>query len=96
MELSIRKQLTAAGFYGSSAKLARVKLIAVQRPGWVQVYQFEFSAKRVSANDAAASTTNWSSGYGLVLEDARKNQSDVKLFDSYGKWFAAAQSAKNR
>ncbi len=95
MEMSIRKRLTSSGFYGSSAKLSRVKLVAVQRPGWVQVYQFEYSAKRIGHDDDVSSTVSWTGGYGLVFEDARKNQSDVKLFESYSKWFEASQAAKN-
>lgn len=95
MELSIRKRLTAEGFYGNTAKLARVKLSVVKRPGWVQVYQFEFSAKPIDPNEDQRTVDHWTIGYGLVFEDARKGQSDVKLFQTYGHWVEALQVAKD-
>ena len=47
MELAIRKHLTKNGFFGGTAKLQNVRLVAVQRPGWLQVFRFE--ANRSSA-----------------------------------------------
>lgn len=93
MEVSIRKRLTTAGFFGNSAKLMRVQLIALQRPGWLQVYRFEFSAKQMSQEEESDSTTCWVNGYGLVTEDARKNKSDVSLFHSQSEWAEATEEA---
>ena len=45
MELTIRKHLTANGFFGGTAKLRNVRLVAVKRPGWLQIYRFEATAR---------------------------------------------------
>ncbi len=41
MELAIRKHLNENGFFGGTATLRNVRLVAVQRPGWLQVFRFE-------------------------------------------------------
>ncbi len=45
MELAIRNHLTKNGFFGRTAKLKNVRLVAVQRPGWLQVFRFEAMAR---------------------------------------------------
>ena len=50
MENAIRRHLSSEGYYGGTAKLRGVKLAAVQRPGWLQVFRFDATA-RVAAND---------------------------------------------
>ena len=45
MELAIRKHLSENGFFGGTAKLQNVRLVAVQRPGWLQVFRFEATAR---------------------------------------------------
>jgi hypothetical protein len=51
MEREIRRHLSINGYFGGSAKLRCVRLAAVERPGWVQVYRFEATA-RVAEPDA--------------------------------------------
>ncbi len=52
MEIAIRRHLTESGFFGPTAKLQNVRLVAVQRPGWLQVYRFEALA-RVRPDDVS-------------------------------------------
>jgi hypothetical protein len=49
MERAIRQYLSDQGYYGRSAKLRNVRLAAVLRPGWVQIYRFEVSARVATA-----------------------------------------------
>jgi hypothetical protein len=45
LEHAIRRHLSANGHYGGTAKLQNVRLAAVQRPGWLQVYRFDVVAR---------------------------------------------------
>ncbi len=45
MEQSIRRHLTDNGYFGGTAKLRGVRLVAVQRPGWQQIYRFDATAR---------------------------------------------------
>ncbi len=49
MEKAIRQHLSDQGYYGGSAKLRNVRLAAVQRPGWIQIYRFEVTARVAAA-----------------------------------------------
>lgn len=51
MENAIRQHLTQNGYYGGSAKLKQVRLAAVKRPGWMQVFRFEVTARLAVADD---------------------------------------------
>ena len=82
MENSIRKHLTQNGYFGSSAKFQAVRLIAVQRPGWLQLYRFEVTARvdpQVS-DDAPTPEPDYRQLFGLVREDHRQNRSNVRVF----------------
>lgn len=45
MENAIRRHLSSEGYYGGTAKLRGVKLAAVQRPGWLQIFRFDATAR---------------------------------------------------
>ena len=83
MEMSIRRQLTSDGFYGDTATLRNVRLVAVQRPGWLQVFRFEATARvrpSPQSDDAPHGDAEYCELYGLVREDIRHNVSTVKVF----------------
>lgn len=87
MELAIRRHLSDSGFRGAAAELRAVKLIAIQRPGWVQIYRFEAVAIRQPTNSESESQDeNWARSpsqsvllYGLVRDDGRTH-SEVETF----------------
>jgi len=94
MENAIRRHLSDNGYFGGSAKLRTVRLAAVQRPGWLQVFRFEATA-RVSGDGSSDSApvaveTDESSElpaiyhdlFGLVREDHRHNQTEIRVFRS--------------
>ncbi len=87
MELAIRKHLTKEGYYGNTAQLKNVRLVAVQRPGWLQVYRFEATVRVTppdGSDDQPDAPAEYRDLYGLVREDVRKNRSDVRVFDLAG------------
>jgi len=83
MEIAIRKHLSLNGYYGRSAKLKRVRLVAIERPGWLQVYRFEVSA-RVALDEelegVATVEAEYHDLYGLVKDDLRHKISVVRVF----------------
>ena len=85
MELAIRKQLSANGYFGKTARLKNVRLVAVQRPGWIQVFRFEATARlNVDVGDEGPDPdAEYHDLFGLVREDMRKNLSDVRIYDNH-------------
>lgn len=85
MEIAIRKHMTDTGFYGQSAKIQNVRLIAVQRPGWLQVYRFEAMVRMkpqgVEAEDSQ-SQPQYRHVSGLVKDDIRFRVQTVRTFNS--------------
>ncbi|MEM9588026.1 MAG: hypothetical protein AAGA03_12165 [Planctomycetota bacterium] len=84
MELAIRKHLTNNGYYGGTAKLRAVRLVAVQRPGWLQVFRFEVTARRATSDeeDAPDSPAQYDELYGLVRDDIRHKSNTVRVFSA--------------
>lgn len=83
LEVAIRRHLTDAGYFGATAKLKNVRLVAVQRPGWLQVYRFEATA-RVRPADVVEDRPDPQAVYrellGLVKDDIRYNIHTVRTF----------------
>lgn len=69
----VQKHLSESGYYGRTAKSLRWKLVGVQRPGWVQVFEFHLRAKRM--------TGDWKELYGMCRIDERYDTYDIQLFD---------------
>jgi hypothetical protein len=83
MENNIRRHLTQHGYFGSSAKFQAVRLVAVQRPGWLQVYRFEVTARvdPKTPDDELEPEPEYQKLFGLVREDHRHHESKVRVFD---------------
>jgi hypothetical protein len=83
MELAIRRHLTQNGYFGGTAKLRNVRLVAVQRPGWLQVFRFEATVRvrppEVS-NEEPDPDAEYHGVFGLIREDARKDESSIRVF----------------
>ena len=82
METAIRKHMTDSGFYGQSAKIQNVRLIAVQRPGWLQVYRFEAMVRVNPENggDSPKGEPQYRHVSGLVKDDIRFKLQTVRSF----------------
>ncbi|WP_182871411.1 hypothetical protein [Stieleria mannarensis] len=81
MELEIRKHLTKNGYYGGTAKFKNVRLVAVQRPGWLQVFRFEATARRqAEETDGPDPEAVYDELHGLVRDDIRHKTTSVRVF----------------
>lgn len=83
MELAIRRHLSERGFFGPTAKLKNVRLVAVQRPGWLQVYRFEATARlrpTEQCDDEPDREPEYLELLGLVRDDIRYNVHTVRTF----------------
>lgn len=80
MERAIRGRLDSQGYYGDSAVFKQVKLAAVQRPGWLQVFEFELSARPRMPEDVQTASDDKIQLYGLVRQDERYQKTEVRFF----------------
>lgn len=70
-EKDLREYLQKIGYYGRTARFQSLKLKAIERPGWVQVFQFEVEAKRVDGD--------WECLFGNCRTDERVDLFEVEL-----------------
>lgn len=84
MEVAIRRHLTENGYFGGTAKFRGVRLVAVQRPGWLQVYRFEVTARvaELVEDDRPDPPPVYHDLYGLVRDDIRHKINSVRVFNS--------------
>lgn len=71
LELAIRSRLRGRGLRGNAATILDTRLIAVERPGWLQLYRFT-----IDAEDQDGRPTRL---YGLARLDERAH-SEIELF----------------
>ncbi|MEM6363692.1 MAG: hypothetical protein AAF745_04650, partial [Planctomycetota bacterium] len=83
------------GYFGTTAKFRGVRLVAVERPGWVQVFRFEATARVNPGTDDEGidPDATYDELYGLVKDDARHKLSSVRVFTNpvdrqelFGRW----------
>lgn len=74
MELQIRRALTRDGYMGASAELSRVRLVFIQRPGWIQVYSFD---ARLATQQRESRSV-----YGLLRQDERSSRCEIQCLTS--------------
>lgn len=72
LELAIRSRLRSRGFRGHGATILDTRLIAVARPGWLQVYSFS-----VETEDEGRRPRQL---FGLARVDERA-KSEIELFE---------------
>jgi hypothetical protein len=87
LEIAIRRHLTTSGYFGQTAKLRSVRLAAVQRPGWLQVYRFDAVARMKCElpsddDEPMSDPPKFVQLFGLAREDARNNQSTIRTFET--------------
>ncbi len=76
MEKAIRRQLSKHGYYGGSAQLRSVRLAAVQRPGWLQVYRFEVTARAATSAAINGDSVHPAESVSLHREDDPSHRGD--------------------
>ena len=84
MELAIRGHLSGNGYFGNTAKLRSVRLVAVERPGWLQVFRFDATARlRPTAeetDETPTPTAEYHELFGLVRDDIRHHVCSIRFF----------------
>lgn len=73
-EKDLRQHLTGMGYVGRSAKITGLELVAIERPGWVQVFEFQMRALKQGGD--------WEEFFGLCRDDERSSKFEVQLFSS--------------
>lgn len=84
MEVAIRQHLSDNGFFGGTAKLRNVRLVAVQRPGWLQVFRFEVTARQRptdATGDSLEGEPVYCELFGLFRDDIRHKVNSVRVFN---------------
>lgn len=93
LERAVRRYLVGQGYYGDTARFESFRLVAVQRPGWLQVFSFAVDAKQAVPEDEevdvdAADTLEADNNaairrklFGIVRQDVRYNRCDIQVFD---------------
>jgi hypothetical protein len=91
LERAIRISLNQAGWQGGGAAIRDVRLVAIKRPGWVQIYRFEVLASRqpdavgrplvTDGQPLADDEPPICHLYGLARDDGRTHET-VRLFSS--------------
>ncbi|NNJ26477.1 hypothetical protein [Alienimonas chondri] len=90
LEHDLRSWLDETGHYGRSAVVEELDLVAVQRPGWVQVFRFRVRAKQKE-------TGEWTALRGLARDDERAKrkadrtayrltEGDAEYDDAFDEW----------
>ena len=83
METAIRKHLTQNGFFGGTARLRNVRLVAVQRPGWLQVFRFDATVRvrPEEEHEGVDPEAEYREVFGLVKDDIRHKLNTVRFFE---------------
>ncbi len=77
LELALRRHLNSEGFYGDSARFENLRLAAVQRPGWLQVFIFNVQARSRTDEGAEAQQL-----YGVALQDERYSKLNIRTYST--------------
>jgi hypothetical protein len=77
MEHAIRNALTRQGLRGSTAQFSYVRLVAIQRPGWLQVYSFDAVWEQTLSEPGSLRGV-----FGLVRQDERFNRTEIQFFET--------------
>ena len=73
-EKDLRDHLTKIGYLGRTAKLLKLELKAIERPGWVQLFELHVHARKLDGD--------WEERFGICRSDERSNTFEVQLFNS--------------
>lgn len=76
LEIALRNHLDQLGYNGRTARLRHVRLSAIQRPGWLQVYTFTVQFP------SSTSPQSLPELFGVVRLDERYDKVEVGIFDN--------------
>ncbi len=81
LERHLRRHLSANGFGGRLARFDRARLVAIERPGWIQVFQIEVETRRRDDADRPPDPT-WVRLFGVIREDEREGKPRIRFFET--------------
>ena len=73
LEVELRAELTKRGYDGRDVNFVELELIGIERPGWVQIYDFEATGFTLDGENCHL--------WGVVKDDQRSEQT-VEIFNS--------------
>ncbi|QDT69013.1 hypothetical protein MalM25_19390 [Planctomycetes bacterium MalM25] len=76
---AIRRELARLGYAVNAAETREVRLTAIERPGWVQVYRFRVETV---TNDENPHSRREVTLHGVSRDDGRKSRIEVLLSES--------------
>ncbi len=80
---AIRRELRNEGYAVNAAEIREVRLAAIERPGWVQVYRFTVET---STHEENPHTRRPVVLLGLSREDGRKSRIEILLTEDEAVW----------
>ncbi len=75
LEFAVRSELSRRGWSGATAQFSQFRLVAIRRPGWLQIFSFD-----VTWDAVLCGAQQPSSAFGLVRQDERYHKLDIELF----------------
>jgi len=90
LERSLRAHLCGRGYYGDSAKFLAFRLVAIQRPGWLQVFSYCVEARVATGEHSAVPPAEREvvKLFGLVRQDERYRRCDIEIFRNASERYA--------
>lgn len=80
---AIRRELRTSGYAVNAAEIRDVRLAAIERPGWVQVYRF---AVETTTNPENPQEKRPAVLLGLSRDDGRKPRIEILLTEDETEW----------
>lgn len=81
LERCLRTYLQQNG-YGANAEFQQLKLEAIQRPGWLQIFSFVVVAVPHREDESDVTSRASVQLYGLVRQDERYERCEIELFET--------------
>jgi hypothetical protein len=75
LELLLRAKLSGRGYLGDSAQFHYMRLVAIQRPGWLQVFSFNVTTRKREGDESRLV-------FGLLRQDERYRKTEIELFEN--------------
>ena len=72
LELAIQAQLEAEGLPRRASRIVDCRLVAIERPGWISIHQFEIQIDEPTGNSRCY--------FGVTKDDGRRNPV-VRIFE---------------
>lgn len=83
-EKDLRDHLDSIGYFGRSARFLKLELAGIERPGWIQLFEFHVEAKKRDGD--------WEQLFGICRDDERSQTFEVQLLTNADQQKKSVQS----